>query len=121
MHPTDTLIKTCPQALMHKVFLLPPHLLRAAGIPVSRIVQHPGDLVITAPGAFHFGFNCGLNLAEATNFAGASWWKDGFFHDSLAVGACQCKQAPKFHFEDDALRHALGLVAAPFGIAKETL
>lgn len=49
------LVRSCPQAVMHKQFLIHPDTLRARGIPVSRIVQRPGDLIMTAPGAFHFG------------------------------------------------------------------
>jgi hypothetical protein len=70
----DTLIKTCPQAVMHKVYLVTPAALRAAGFPVSRTVQRAGDMVITAPGSFHFGYNTGFNLAEASNFANKEWW-----------------------------------------------
>jgi hypothetical protein len=55
--------------LQHKRFVLRPDVLRAYGIPVCRLVQRPGDMVITAPGAFHWGFNTGFNVAEATNLA----------------------------------------------------
>ncbi len=58
---------------MHKKFLITPATLHAAGIPTSRVVQRPGDMVITAPGAFHFGYNTGWNVAEATNFANKLW------------------------------------------------
>ncbi len=30
-------------------------------------------MIMTFPGAFHFGFNLGDNLAEAANFASISW------------------------------------------------
>ena len=43
------------QAVMHKCFLVTPQALRDAGFPVSRTVQRVGEMILTAPGAFHFG------------------------------------------------------------------
>jgi hypothetical protein len=40
---------------MHKRFLVSPQALRDAGFPVSRTVQHAGEMMLSAPGAFHFG------------------------------------------------------------------
>jgi len=37
------------------------------------IVPVIGEMIMTFPGAFHFGFNLGDNLAEAANFASISW------------------------------------------------
>lgn len=61
------LTEKCPQAVMHKRFLLRPEVLRAHGIPTCRLVQRPGDLVITGPGAFHFGYNTGFNVSYASH------------------------------------------------------
>ena len=38
------------------------------GIKVYRVVQNPGDMIITLPKGYHCGFSTGLNLAEAVNF-----------------------------------------------------
>ena len=47
------------------------------GIPVTRIVQNEGEFVITFPGAYHAGFNTGINLAEAVNIALPEWLAHG--------------------------------------------
>lgn len=112
------LAASCPQATMHKRFMLHPDALRAHGIPVSRVVQRPGDMILTAPGAFHFGYNCGPNLAEATNFATKSWFSGGHYHDALASGTCTCPDA-RFHFDDYDLRAALLVHGEPFGFEPE--
>ena len=41
--------------------------------------------MITFPGAYHFGFNTGLNCAESVNFALESWIKHG-----VKAKSCQC-------------------------------
>lgn len=38
-------------------WLFHPADLQAAGIPVTRFVQHPGDIIVTGPGAMHWGIN----------------------------------------------------------------
>jgi len=113
----DSAIERCPHAAMHKRYLVHPDVLRDVhGIPVSRIVQQPGDLVVTAPGTFHFGFNAGPNLAEATNLAWANWWTDGSFAAADAAGHCSCTDA-RFAFDAAGLRTAMRVVGPSFGIA----
>ena len=63
----------CPEFLRHKQSLISPQVLQKAGIPFSFAVQHPGEAVVTFPGAYHFGFNAGFNVAEATNFGVPEW------------------------------------------------
>jgi len=62
-----------PDLLHSLVTLVSPATLRAAGIPVYRAVQEPGNYILTFPFAYHAGFNAGFNCAEATNFAPADW------------------------------------------------
>lgn len=46
-------------------------------INFKKIVQSEGEFVVTFPRAFHFGFNRGLSIAEASNFAVPSWVEFG--------------------------------------------
>lgn len=64
-------------ALMTKTTIFDPRELRRSGIQVYRIRHKPGSFVLTAPRAYHAGFNCGFNIAEAVNFANPSWFPVG--------------------------------------------
>jgi hypothetical protein len=59
----------CGQFVRHESIFLPTDTLRAAGIEYSIILQQPGDIIFTFPGAYYQGFNMGKNLAEAINYA----------------------------------------------------
>lgn len=63
----------CPEYMRHKRAMISPAILKKAGIPFTTTVQYPGDAMITFPGSYHFGFNTGFNVAEATNFAVPEW------------------------------------------------
>ncbi|GFY97723.1 transcription factor jumonji (jmj) family protein [Actinidia rufa] len=65
-------------ALLHElVTQLSPSILKAEGVPVYRVVQHSGEFVLTFPRAYHSGFNCGFNCAEAVNVAPVDWLEQG--------------------------------------------
>ena len=64
------LFETQPDLL---VTIINPNALAAKGVPVVRTNQYAGEFVVTFPRAYHAGFNHGLNLAEAVNFATADW------------------------------------------------
>ncbi len=61
------------RSLMGKTTMVSPKVLLDAGVKVCRVVHRPGEYVVTFPRAYHGGFNHGLNLAEAVNFALDSW------------------------------------------------
>jgi hypothetical protein len=64
-------------ALYNITTMLDPARLTAEGVPVQRLVQCPGDFVLTFPRAYHAGFSLGWTMAEAVNFASADWLEWG--------------------------------------------
>lgn len=71
------LFKEQPDLLHELVTQLSPTLLKSEGIPVYRAVQNAGEFVLTFPRAYHSGFNCGFNCAEAVNVAPVDWLQHG--------------------------------------------
>lgn len=59
----------CWTPLKHKCFMITPWVLDSYEISYSLYVQHPGEIMLTTYGAYHFGFNTGFNVCEATNIA----------------------------------------------------
>ncbi|KAF5191274.1 Lysine-specific demethylase, partial [Thalictrum thalictroides] len=60
--------------LLHKlVTQLSPSILTSENVPVYRCVQNPKEFVLTFPRAYHSGFSCGFNCAEAVNVAPLDW------------------------------------------------
>ncbi|KAF5742405.1 hypothetical protein HS088_TW09G00453 [Tripterygium wilfordii] len=93
-----------PHLLHELVTQLSPSVLKAEGVPVYRAVQHSGEFVLTFPRAYHSGFNCGFNCAEAVNVAPVDWLAHGqhavelyseqrrktsISHDKLLLGSAQ--------------------------------
>lgn len=66
-------MRELPDLLHHITTMFSPRLLQAANIPVCRLVQHPGEFVVTFPRAYHGGFSLGPNVGEAVNFASYNW------------------------------------------------
>lgn len=59
--------------LGEKTTLLSPELIIESGIPCCRLVQNPGEFVVTFPRAYHVGFSHGFNCGEAANFGTPQW------------------------------------------------
>lgn len=75
--------RTCFASHMHKDLFLNPDWFSQHGIPVHVLVQKPGQAVVLFPRALHQGFNCGENVAIATNFGLPDWLQFGL--DALVV------------------------------------
>lgn len=76
----------CPEFLRHKRSLISPAILKKAGIRYQTAVQYPGEAIITFPASYHFGFNMGFNVAEATNFGVPEWLPFG-----QKASVCLCR------------------------------
>ncbi|CAA7020889.1 unnamed protein product [Microthlaspi erraticum] len=91
-----------PDLLHQLVTQLSPSILKEEGVPVYRAVQRSGEFILTFPKAYHSGFNCGFNCAEAVNVAPVDWLahgqnavegyskqrrKSSLSHDKLLLGA----------------------------------
>ncbi|XP_022756969.1 lysine-specific demethylase JMJ706-like [Durio zibethinus] len=63
--------------LLGKTTLFPPNILLDHDVPVYKVVQNPGEFVITFPRAYHAGFSHGFNCGEAVNFAIGDWFPWG--------------------------------------------
>ncbi|KAJ3682503.1 hypothetical protein LUZ60_015076 [Juncus effusus] len=61
--------------LGEKTTLISPEVIIASGVPCCRLVQNPGEFVVTFPRAYHVGFSHGFNCGEAANFATPQWLK----------------------------------------------
>lgn len=60
---------SCAQFVRHLAPIISPQKLAEWEIDFSIVIQRPGELIITFPFAYHFGFNLGPNRAEAINLA----------------------------------------------------
>ncbi|CAK9172593.1 unnamed protein product [Ilex paraguariensis] len=59
--------------LGEKITVMSPEVLLSAGVPCCRLVQNPGEFVVTFPRAYHSGFSHGFNCGEAANIATPEW------------------------------------------------
>lgn len=62
-----------PNLLYCMTTQMSPELLSNSGVPVYRMIQQPGEFILTFPKAFHAGFSYGFNIAEAVNFCTPDW------------------------------------------------
>lgn len=100
-----------------QVTQLSPSILKSEGVPVYRCVQNSGEFILTFPRAYHAGFNCGFNCAEAVNVAPIDWLPHGqtaielysgqsrktsISHDKLLLGAA--RDAVKAQWELNLLK-----------------
>ncbi|XP_055330868.1 probable lysine-specific demethylase 4A [Paramacrobiotus metropolitanus] len=79
--------KKCHAFLRHKSSMISHTILKSSGVPFNKIMQHEGEIIITFPFGYHAGFNCGLNVAESTNFATERWIEYGKY-----ASICSCQE-----------------------------
>ncbi|KAJ8549287.1 hypothetical protein K7X08_032994 [Anisodus acutangulus] len=84
-----------PDLLHELVTQLSPSVLKSEGVPVCRTVQNPGEFVLTFPRAYHSGFNCGFNCAEAVNLAPVDWLDHGL--TAVELYSKQCRKTSLSH------------------------
>lgn len=65
----------CKEYMRHKTMVISPYVLKknTYNLKIHKMIQHPGEFIITMAGAYHTGFNWGFNVAEAVNFATVRW------------------------------------------------
>lgn len=80
---------------MEQVTQLSPSVLKSEGVPVYRVVQHSQEFVLTFPRAYHSGFNCGFNCAEAVNVAPFDWLPHG--QCAVELYSEQCRKTSVSH------------------------
>ncbi|KAG2262516.1 hypothetical protein Bca52824_069595 [Brassica carinata] len=59
--------------LGEKTTLVSPEMIVSSDIPCCRLVQNPGEFVVTFPRSYHVGFSHGFNCGEAANFGTPQW------------------------------------------------
>lgn len=89
-----------PDLLCHLNTMVSPDKLRSKGIKVCEVLQGAGEFVITFPRAYHAGFNTGINLAEAVNFAPPDWLRFASVADDRHS---VCRKSPVGYLRSDVL------------------
>jgi jumonji domain-containing protein 2 len=82
----DDLHRECPEFLRHKTTLIEPDVLLKNNIKMHKVVQRPGEFIVSRASAYHSGFNAGFNIAEAVNFALPTW-----IPVAREAGYCRCE------------------------------
>lgn len=72
-----------------------PSVLKSENVPVYRAIQNSGEFILTFPRAYHSGFNCGFNCAEAVNVAPVDWLSHG--QSAVELYSEQCRKTSISH------------------------
>ncbi|KAH0537054.1 hypothetical protein FGG08_006124 [Glutinoglossum americanum] len=70
--------RQCHQFVRHHISYVPTRLLDLEHISYQVVLHRAGEVLVTLPGAYHQGFNTGMNVAEAVNYADSRWSIGGY-------------------------------------------
>ncbi|KAL3860127.1 hypothetical protein ACJMK2_010292 [Sinanodonta woodiana] len=76
--------------------MVPPKLLLAKNVSLTRCVQHAGEFVVVFPKAYIANFSCGFALSESINFATQDWIPHGF---QAALDLCASQDPEQFSMD----------------------
>ena len=82
-------------SILVQVTQLSPSVLKSENVPVYRAIQNSGEFILTFPRAYHSGFNCGFNCAEAVNVAPVDWLSHG--QSAVELYSEQCRKTSISH------------------------
>uniref|UniRef100_M8B2F1 Lysine-specific demethylase lid n=1 Tax=Aegilops tauschii TaxID=37682 RepID=M8B2F1_AEGTA len=102
--------------LGEKTTLMSPEVIVASGLPCCRLVQHPGEFVVTFPRAYHVGFSHGFNCGEAANFATPQWLK---FAKEAAVRRAVMNYLPMLSHQQLLYLLAVSFISSIESVPKE--
>ncbi|XP_068621229.1 protein Jumonji-like isoform X5 [Battus philenor] len=92
----DAVVKLCPTSCQSKsiwlpsdILMIPPDLLLKNNVPISRMVQEPGEFVIVFPKAYSSSISLGYTESESVYFATTSWLETIFQVFQEARASCE--------------------------------
>ncbi|KAL7606928.1 hypothetical protein Lser_V15G15609 [Lactuca serriola] len=94
------------ELLAEKTTMFPPNILLQNHVPVYKLVQLPGEFVVTFPRAYHAGFSHGFNCGEAVNFATRDWFP---FGEAANERYTLLKKQPVIPYEEILCKEAMHL------------
>lgn len=103
-------LEACPDPLASGAVLLSPAVFAAAGVPVSRCCQRPGEFVVVFARAHTASLCSGFSLSESCNVAPPDWLR---FAEAAVERSRALARPPRLCLEARPLRPSLPLPLAP--------
>lgn len=94
------------ELLTEKTTMFPPNVLLQNHVPVYKVIQLPGEFIVTFPKAYHAGFSHGFNCGEAVNFAARDWFS---FGEDANERYAVLKKRPVIPYEEILCKEAMFL------------
>lgn len=74
------------------------------GIPVTRVIQRPGDIVVIFPRSYYMTFSFGFNCYESVNLSPIHWYE----HGACALHSSRLQHhAPRIPLEEMLCKEAV--------------